>query len=349
MTRRWPPSRPPPTSTRSRPSGWPTRATARRWRWPTARSARCRPQAQGRGRPAGRRRPARRCRPALRGAAGRARGRARRAGAGRGGRRRHAAVRPASRRRAAPADHADGADRRRLRRAWATRSPRAPRSRPSGSTSTPSTSRPTTRPARCRTRSSSSRRRPGVVLRTHTSPVQARTMLTRDPPIYVICPGRVYRTDELDATHTPGVPPGRGPRRRRGHHDGAPQGHARPLRRPRCSAPASTTRLRPSYFPFTEPSAEVDVLCFVCRGTSVGNPDAPCRTCWSEGWIEWGGCGMVNPRVLRRLRHRPRRLLRLRVRHGRRADADVPPRRRGHARHGRGRRAVHPRVRIGGL
>src|SRR5437899_583294 len=54
------------------------------------------------------------------------------------------------------------------------------------------------------------------------------------------------------------------------------------------------TRLRPSYFPFTEPSAEVDVQCFVCRGASVGNPDAPCRTCSSEGWIEWGGCGMVN-------------------------------------------------------
>jgi phenylalanyl-tRNA synthetase alpha chain len=58
------------------------------------------------------------------------------------------------------------------------------------------------------------------------------------------------------------------------------------------------TRLRPSYFPFTEPSAEVDLQCFVCRGTSVDNPEAPCRTCRSEGWIEWGGCGMVNPKVL---------------------------------------------------
>jgi phenylalanyl-tRNA synthetase alpha chain len=60
-----------------------------------------------------------------------------------------------------------------------------------------------------------------------------------------------------------------------------------------------TTRLRPSYFPFTEPSAEMDLQCFVCHGESVGNPDRPCRTCGSEGWIEWGGCGMVNPRVLR--------------------------------------------------
>ena len=69
-----------------------------------------------------------------------------------------------------------------------------------------------------------------VVLRTHTSPVQARTMLTRTPPIYVVCPGRVFRTDPYDATHSPDVPPGRGSRRRRGHHDGPPQGHPRPLR-----------------------------------------------------------------------------------------------------------------------
>ena len=59
------------------------------------------------------------------------------------------------------------------------------------------------------------------------------------------------------------------------------------------------TRFRPNYFPFTEPSAEMDLECFVCHGASVGNPDAPCRTCRSEGWIEWGGCGIVNPRVLR--------------------------------------------------
>jgi phenylalanyl-tRNA synthetase alpha chain len=58
------------------------------------------------------------------------------------------------------------------------------------------------------------------------------------------------------------------------------------------------TRLRPDHFPFTEPSAEVDVLCFVCRGDSLKAGAQPCRTCRSEGWIEWGGCGMVNPRVL---------------------------------------------------
>jgi phenylalanyl-tRNA synthetase alpha chain len=59
----------------------------------------------------------------------------------------------------------------------------------------------------------------------------------------------------------------------------------------------TVTRFRPSYFPFTEPSAEMDLRCWVCHGDSVGNPDRPCRTCSSEGWIEWGGCGMVNPRV----------------------------------------------------
>jgi phenylalanyl-tRNA synthetase alpha chain len=59
-----------------------------------------------------------------------------------------------------------------------------------------------------------------------------------------------------------------------------------------------TTRFRPSYFPFTEPSAEVDLVCFVCRGTRVNEAGDTCRTCKGEGWIEWGGCGVVNPRVL---------------------------------------------------
>jgi len=135
----------------------------------------------------------------------------------------------------------------------------------------------------------------GLVLRTHTSPVQARTMLTREPPIYVICPGRVYRTDELDATHTPVFHQVEGLVVDRGismahlkgtldHFAGAMFGEG------------ITTRFRPSYFPFTEPSAEVDLVCFVCRGHE---PEvAECRTCKGEGWIEWGGCGVVNPRVL---------------------------------------------------
>jgi phenylalanyl-tRNA synthetase alpha chain len=137
----------------------------------------------------------------------------------------------------------------------------------------------------------------GVVLRTHTSPVQARTMLSHEPPIYVICPGRTYRTDELDATHTPVFGQVEGLVVDEGitmaHLKGTLDHFAEAM-----FGPGIVTRLRPSYFPFTEPSAEVDVRCFVCRGASVGNPDRPCRTCDSEGWIEWGGCGMVNPRVL---------------------------------------------------
>jgi phenylalanyl-tRNA synthetase alpha chain len=138
----------------------------------------------------------------------------------------------------------------------------------------------------------------GLVLRTHTSPVQVRTMLSRRPPIYVVCPGKVFRTDELDATHTPVF-----------HQleglvidEGITMAHLKGTLDHLAEAmfgPGIVTRLRPSYFPFTEPSAEPDLLCFVCRGESVGNPDWNCRTCGSEGWIEWGGCGMVNPRVLR--------------------------------------------------
>jgi phenylalanyl-tRNA synthetase alpha chain len=137
----------------------------------------------------------------------------------------------------------------------------------------------------------------GQVLRTHTSPVQARTMLTREPPIYVVCPGKVFRTDELDATHTPVFHQLEG----LAVDQGITMAHLKGTLDHMAEAMFGSgikTRLRPSYFPFTEPSAEVDLVCFVCRGDSVGNPDRPCRTCGSAGWIEWGGCGMVNPRVL---------------------------------------------------
>ncbi|MGZ5399620.1 MAG: phenylalanine--tRNA ligase subunit alpha [Nocardioides sp.] len=132
-----------------------------------------------------------------------------------------------------------------------------------------------------------------LVLRTHTSPVQARTMLTRTPPIYVVCPGRVFRTDEYDATHSPMFHQVEGLVIDEGitmaHLKGSLDHFAG-----RMFGDGIATRFRPSYFPFTEPSAEVDLRCFVCRGV---NSDA-CRTCRGEGWIEWGGCGVVNPRVL---------------------------------------------------
>jgi phenylalanyl-tRNA synthetase alpha chain len=134
-----------------------------------------------------------------------------------------------------------------------------------------------------------------LVLRTHTSPVQARTMLTREPPIYVVCPGRVFRTDEYDATHSPMFHQVEGLVIDRGismaHLKGSLDHFAGAI-----FGEGVTTRFRPSYFPFTEPSAEVDLRCFVC----LGLPPAveSCRTCKGEGWIEWGGCGVVNPRVL---------------------------------------------------
>ncbi|MBA2415963.1 MAG: phenylalanine--tRNA ligase subunit alpha [Geodermatophilaceae bacterium] len=122
-----------------------------------------------------------------------------------------------------------------------------------------------------------------LVLRTHTSPVQARTMLARTPPIYVICPGRTYRTDELDATHTPVFGQVEGLVVDRGitmaHLKGTLDHFSRSM-----FGPQARTRWRPSYFPFTEPSAEFDVWFAEHR-------DGP-------RWAEWGGCGMVNPRVL---------------------------------------------------
>ena len=135
------------------------------------------------------------------------------------------------------------------------------------------------------------------LLRTHTSPVQMRALLSRDLPLYIVSPGKVFRADEYDATHLPvfhqleglAVDKGLGMADLRGSLDHL----ARSL-----FGDGAVTRLRPHYFPFTEPSAEVDVQCFVCHGASAADPSRPCRTCRSEGWIEWGGCGVVNPKVL---------------------------------------------------
>ncbi|WP_367126077.1 phenylalanine--tRNA ligase subunit alpha [Streptomyces phytohabitans] len=137
----------------------------------------------------------------------------------------------------------------------------------------------------------------GLVLRTHTSPVQVRSLLERELPVYVICPGRVFRTDELDATHTPvftqvellAIDEGLTMADLKGTLDHMVRA---------LFGPDMKTRLRPYHFPFTEPSAEMDMVCYVCHGASVGDAARPCRTCSSEGWIELGGCGVVNPRVL---------------------------------------------------
>jgi phenylalanyl-tRNA synthetase alpha chain len=124
----------------------------------------------------------------------------------------------------------------------------------------------------------------GLVLRTHTSPVQVRALLERPLPVYVVCPGRTFRTDALDATHTPVFHQVEGLAVDKGitmaHLKGTLDAFARAM-----FGPESRTRLRPSFFPFTEPSAEVDVWFPAKKG--------------GAGWVEWGGCGMVDPNVLR--------------------------------------------------
>ncbi len=123
-----------------------------------------------------------------------------------------------------------------------------------------------------------------LVMRTHTSPVQARTLLERELPVYVACPGKVFRTDALDATHTPVFHQVEGLAVDKGltmaHLKGTLDYFARAM-----FGPEARTRLRPSFFPFTEPSAEMDLWFPQKKG--------------GPGWIEWGGCGMVNPNVLR--------------------------------------------------
>lgn len=123
-----------------------------------------------------------------------------------------------------------------------------------------------------------------LMLRTHTSPVQMRSLLSRDLPLYVVCPGQVYRTDELDATHTPVFHQIEGLAVDKGLTMADLKGTLEHMARAMFGEEAKI-RLRPNYFPFTEPSAELDVW----------HPDAK----GGPRWIEWGGCGMVNPNVLR--------------------------------------------------
>ncbi|MEC9270416.1 MAG: phenylalanine--tRNA ligase subunit alpha [Actinomycetota bacterium] len=129
-----------------------------------------------------------------------------------------------------------------------------------------------------------------ILLRTHTSPVQIRVMEALKPPIYTVCPGRVFRRDTADASHMPVF-----------HQiEGLVVDHEISLADLAGTLNEFTaayfggsirSRLRPSYFPFTEPSAEFDITCVICEG-------AGCQTCQRTGWIELGGCGMVHPNVL---------------------------------------------------
>lgn len=130
-----------------------------------------------------------------------------------------------------------------------------------------------------------------MMLRTHTSPVQVRTMETQEPPLRIICPGRVYRADHPDATHAPMFHQVEG----LVVDENISMGHLKSTILEFLQAFFSAevqARFRPSYFPFTEPSVEVDVECIHCQGSG-------CGTCSRTGWIEVLGCGMVHPNVLK--------------------------------------------------
>ena len=129
-----------------------------------------------------------------------------------------------------------------------------------------------------------------IVLRSQTSPVQARVMTTRKPPIRIISPGRVYRADEADATHSPVFHQMEGLVIDKNINMGDLKGTLDEFAR-QMFGEGIKTRFRPSFFPFTEPSAEVDLTCANCKG-------AGCRMCKGTGWIEVLGAGMVNPHVL---------------------------------------------------
>jgi len=131
-----------------------------------------------------------------------------------------------------------------------------------------------------------------LLLRCHTSPMQVRTMEAQKPPIRVVVPGMVYRRDEIDATHTPAFHQMEGLVIDKGIHFGDLKGMLELIVK-EIFGPESQIRLRPSFFPFTEPSAEVDITCYVCAAKS-----AQCRVCKGSGWVELWGCGMVHPRVL---------------------------------------------------
>jgi phenylalanyl-tRNA synthetase alpha chain len=143
-----------------------------------------------------------------------------------------------------------------------------------------------------------------LVLRTHTSPVQVRVMRTTPPPLRVVMPGTVYRRDDPDATHSPVF------QQIEGLMVGATVSFAElkgvlEIFLRRLFGPDTRVRFRPSFFPFTEPSAEVDVACARC---DAAGPSDSCRVCRGRGWLEVLGCGMVHPNVFRAVGYDPERV-----------------------------------------
>ncbi|MBI3824909.1 MAG: phenylalanine--tRNA ligase subunit alpha [Candidatus Rokubacteria bacterium] len=136
-----------------------------------------------------------------------------------------------------------------------------------------------------------------TLLRTHTSPVQVRVMKAQPPPVRIIVPGRTYRRDVADATHSPVFHQVEGLAVDRNISMGDLKGTLALFAR-EMFGPGSSIRFRPSFFPFTEPSAEFDVGCFLCHGGG-------CRFCKQSGWLEIGGSGMVHPQVLKNVGYDP--------------------------------------------
>ena len=136
-----------------------------------------------------------------------------------------------------------------------------------------------------------------VLLRTQTSPMQVRYLQLNKPPIYVVVPGKVFRSDNVDATHLPVFHQVEGLAVDEGIVFSDLKGTLAHFAR-EFFGPRQKIRLRPHFFPFTEPSAELDVSCFVCDGN-----DPACRVCKGTGWLEMAGCGMVDPNVLEMASH----------------------------------------------
>jgi phenylalanyl-tRNA synthetase alpha chain len=140
---------------------------------------------------------------------------------------------------------------------------------------------------------------PELLLRTHTSPMQIRTMQAQPPPVYVIVPGRVFRNEEITAKNMPVFHQVEGLAIDEGITFADLKGTLKAFYRA-LLGPEREVRLTPSFFPFVEPGAQVEVSCFVCGGTG-------CRTCGGTGWIETAGCGMVHPSVLENVGYDPER------------------------------------------
>lgn len=138
-----------------------------------------------------------------------------------------------------------------------------------------------------------------LLMRTHTSPMQARYMELHDPPVYIVVPGRTYRLDTIDATHLPAFHQIEGLAVDADITLSDLKGTLAHFAR-EFFGPATQVRLRPSFFPFTEPSGELDVSCFACDGGEPG-----CRVCKGAGWLEMLGCGMVDPNVFEAVGYDP--------------------------------------------